>query len=62
MSWMVPTLAKAAVAAGSDGLIIEVHNDPSRALCDGEQSLTPDEFASLMKVLVRVAEIEGRSV
>ena len=62
MSWMVPTLAKAAVAGGADGLIIEVHNDPSRALCDGEQSLRPDEFASLMKTLVRVAEIEGRSV
>ena len=62
MSWMVPTLAKAAVAGGADGLIIEVHNDPSRALCDGEQSLRPDEFASLMKTLARVADIEGRSV
>ena len=62
MSWMVPTLAKAAVAAGTDGLIIEVHNDPSRALCDGEQSLHPDEFASLMEMLKKYAQAEGRTI
>ena len=62
MSWMVPTLAKAAVASGADGLIIEVHNDPSRALCDGEQSLHPDEFASLMKTLKKYAQAEGRTI
>ena len=62
MSWMVPTLAKAAVAAGADGLIIEVHNDPSRALCDGEQSLHPDEFASLMETLKKYAQAEGRTI
>ena len=62
MSWMVPTLAKAAVAAGTDGLIIEVHNDPSRALCDGEQSLHPDEFASLMETLKKYAQAEGRTI
>jgi len=62
MSWMVPTLAKAAVAAGTDGLIIEVHNDPSRALCDGEQSLHPDEFASLMETLKKYTQAEGRTI
>lgn len=62
MSWMVPTLAKTAVASGADGLIIEVHNDPSRALCDGEQSLHPDEFASLMETLKKYAQAEGRTI
>ena len=45
---LVAPLAKAALAAGSDGLIIEVHPDPARALSDGQQSLTGDEFAALM--------------
>jgi 3-deoxy-7-phosphoheptulonate synthase len=62
LRWMVPTLAKAAVAAGTDGLIIEVHNNPEKALCDGEQSLTPDEFDELMKVLPKIAAIDGRSL
>lgn len=48
INWMVAPLAKAAVAAGADGLMIEVHNDPARALCDGAQSLTPEQFAHLM--------------
>ncbi len=48
MSWMVEPLAMAAIAAGCDGLIIEVHNDPPHALCDGQQSLTPAQFDSLM--------------
>ena len=45
---IVPTMAMAAAAVGADGLIIEVHNDPQRALCDGAQSLTPDQFDALM--------------
>lgn len=49
VSRFVPSLALASVAAGADGLIIEVHNDPPHALCDGAQSLTPDVFADLMK-------------
>lgn len=61
-SWMVPTLAKAAVASGADGLIIEVHNNPEKALCDGEQSLTPCEFDNLMKVLPELAKIENRTM
>ena len=47
----VAPLSKAAVAAGADGLIIEVHNDPSKALCDGPQSLTMEEFGKLAKQL-----------
>ena len=58
--WMVPTLAKAAVAAGADGLIIEVHNNPEKALCDGEQSLTPPQFDDLMKILAKYASVEDR--
>ncbi len=46
-SWLVEPMAMAAVAAGADGLIIEVHNDPPHALCDGAQSLTPKEFDAL---------------
>lgn len=48
LSYMVESLALAAVAAGADGLIIEVHNDPKHALCDGAQSLTPEMFAGVM--------------
>lgn len=46
---LVPPTALAAVAAGADGLIIEVHNDPAHALCDGPQSLTPKNFERLMR-------------
>jgi 3-deoxy-7-phosphoheptulonate synthase len=60
MSWMVPTLAKAAVAVGADGIMVEVHNDPAAALCDGEQSLTPEAFADLMRILDGYAALEGR--
>lgn len=55
-AWMVERLSLAAVAAGADGLIIEVHNDPSRALCDGAQSLTPDQFDVLAKKVRAVSE------
>ena len=60
--WMVPTLAKAAVAVGADGLIIEVHNNPEKALCDGEQSLTPAQFDETMKVLAKYAAVENRTI
>ena len=62
LSWMVPSLALAAVAAGADGLLIEVHNDPSNALCDGPQSITPEEFDSLMQKLRSMAEVMGRNI
>ena len=60
--WMVSDLAKAAVACNTDGLIIEVHNNPEKALCDGEQSLHPTEFASLMKTLSKLAVINERKI
>jgi 3-deoxy-7-phosphoheptulonate synthase len=47
--WMVEPLAKAAVAVGADGLMIEVHNDPVNAKCDGQQSIKPKVFQKLMK-------------
>jgi 3-deoxy-7-phosphoheptulonate synthase len=59
-AWMVPRMASAAVAAGADGLMIEVHVDPSRAWSDGHQSLTPDEFARMMPEVAAVATAVGR--
>ncbi len=60
--WMVPDLSKAAIAAGADGLIIEVHSDPQNALCDGSQSLSPDTFRTLMQELTHVAKAVGREL
>ena len=60
--WMVEPLAKAAVAVGADGLLIEVHNDPEHALCDGAQSLRPERFAKLMGELQGIARIVGREL
>ncbi len=60
--WMVEALSKAAVAVGADGLIIEVHNDPANASCDGKQSITPDRFAALVDPLRRIAEIDDRTI
>lgn len=51
---LVPPMALAATAAGADGLIIEVHNDPIHALCDGAQSLRPEEFAALAEKVLAV--------
>jgi 3-deoxy-7-phosphoheptulonate synthase len=62
LSWMVPAMSKAALAAGADGIIVEVHNDPEHALCDGEQSLTPDLFKSMMETLRKYAAIEDRII
>lgn len=56
MSRLVPPMALASVAAGADGLIIEVHNDPIHALCDGAQSLRPEEYALLVKRVNAVRE------
>lgn len=53
---LVPPMALAATAAGADGLIIEVHNDPIHALCDGAQSLRPEEFAALAEKVRAVRE------
>jgi len=59
---LVPALAKAAVAAGADGLLIEVHPNPKEALVDGLQSLTPSDFSTLMKELRAVAKSVGRYI
>ncbi len=58
---MVEPLSKASIAAGADGLLIEVHPEPEKALCDGGQSLTPENFAKLMKEVEAVAKAVGRS-
>jgi 3-deoxy-7-phosphoheptulonate synthase len=55
-------MARAAVAAGADGVLIEVHPDPDRALSDGAQSLYPDQFAQLVGELRAVAAAIGRSI
>ena len=60
--WMVEPLAKAAVAAGADGLMIEVHNDPAHALSDGAQSLTYDSFHHTMNALRAVAAAVDREI
>ena len=61
-AWMVERMSLAAIAAGADGLIIEVHNDPVHALCDGQQSITPDQFAALMEKAKTIAECVGREI
>ena len=53
---MVEPLAKAAVAVGADGLMIEVHNDPANAKCDGQQSIKPKVFQELMKDINRMED------
>jgi 3-deoxy-7-phosphoheptulonate synthase len=60
--WMVEPLAKAAIAVGADGLMIEVHNDPEHALCDGQQSIKPQVFDSVMQDIRRIAAAVGRSL
>ncbi len=57
---LVPPMARASVAAGADGLLMEVHHRPEEALCDGSQSLYPEQFASLMIELDKVARAIGR--
>lgn len=60
--WMVPWMSRAAVAAGADGLLVEVHPDPENALSDGPQSLRPERFEAMMQELRAVARAVGRSV
>ena len=60
--WMVEPLARAAVAVGADGVMIEVHNDPVHALCDGQQSIKPDVFAEIMADIRKIAAAVGREV
>jgi len=61
-AWMVERLSLAAIAAGADGLLIEVHNDPVHALCDGQQSITPEQYRALMEKAKTVAACVGREI
>ena len=61
-AWMVPALARAAIAVGADGLIIEVHNDPEHALCDGSQSIRPEQFDEVVRDLRTIAPVVGREI
>ena len=62
LAWMVEPLAMAAIAAGADGLIIEVHNDPPHAKCDGQQSLTPAQFDILMRKMGVLVDLMGKKL
>ncbi|MBG9984145.1 3-deoxy-7-phosphoheptulonate synthase [Aerococcaceae bacterium DSM 111022] len=62
MDWLVAAGARAGVAAGADGLMIETHNEPEKAWSDGQQCLTPDEFADVMAQLSKIAEAVDRTM
>ena len=62
MSWLVESLTMSGIAAGCDGIIVEVHNDPLHAKCDGQQSLTPDQFEQLMGKIKQMANLMGKTV
>ena len=62
IAWMVEPLARTAIAAGADGLMIEVHNNPKCALCDGAQSLDPAQFDRLMQDVRRRVDFEGKAL
>jgi 3-deoxy-7-phosphoheptulonate synthase len=62
LRWMVPSMSKAAIAVGADGLIMEVHYKPEEAICDGYQSLNLDEFRLLMAGLNKIAKAVGRGI
>lgn len=59
---LVEPLAKAAIIAGADGIMVEVHNDPEHALCDGQQSIKPKKFKSLMNKIKVLADLEGKEI
>ena len=61
-SYLVPAMTKAAIAAGADGVMVEVHNKPLNALSDGQQSLYPDEFDDLIKECEKIAKAIGRTI
>lgn len=61
-AWMVPALARAAVAAGADGLLVEMHPTPCEAWCDADQALTPNELKALMQELGGIAKVIGRDI
>ena len=59
---LVTPMSRAAIAVGADGLIVETHNDPANALCDGQQSLDPKEMADLLKQIKNIASVIGKKV
>jgi 3-deoxy-7-phosphoheptulonate synthase len=61
-AWMVPALARAAIAAGADGLLVEMHPNPCEAWCDADQALNPQELKDLMDSLKGIAEVIGRNL
>ena len=61
-AWMVPALSQAAIAAGADGLLVEMHPSPCDAWCDADQALTPDELKNLMGTLGAIANAIGRTL
>jgi 3-deoxy-7-phosphoheptulonate synthase len=61
-AWMVPALARAAIAAGADGLLVEMHPKPSEAWCDADQAITPEELATLVVDLRAIAAVLGRDL
>jgi 3-deoxy-7-phosphoheptulonate synthase len=61
-AWLVPALSRAAIAAGADGLLVEMHPNPCAAWCDADQALTPQELNELMAVLGQIAQALGRSL
>ena len=60
--WLVEPMAKASIAAGADGLMIEVHNNPECALCDGAQSLKPDKYNALIHEITQIARVIGKRI
>ena len=61
-AWMVPALSRAAIAAGADGLLVEMHPKPCEAWCDADQALNPDELKNLMVELKGIAQVLGRDI
>lgn len=60
--WLVESMSRAAIAAGADGLMIEVHNNPECALCDGAQSLKPGKYDELIKQVAQIAAVVGKTI
>ena len=60
--WLVEPMAKAAIAAGADGLMVEVHNNPECALCDGAQSLKPKKYDELIRQVSQIAQVIGKNL
>jgi 3-deoxy-7-phosphoheptulonate synthase len=59
---LIPAMARAAIAAGADGVHVEVHSCPEKALSDGPQALLPAQFAALTRDLLRLAEVMGKTI